>query len=466
MHIQLSINHINNMISSTMMPIAPGSMYNQQALIKNVSSSSSSTTMGKQLQQQPMAITSLASMNALNIPKKPMRPLTAYHIFFQIEREYVIQTSAGEVADKSTMDNKILLDDVPQRYKNIRLLPDWYAGPGKRGKRKHRKQHGKIGFLELSKVISTRWAKLDEVDPETKVFVQKIAKSEVEEYYREMADYKEKIKHLPPSMIPTKKTQQSKKRNSIVLPIQHQHYQQQQQQVAAAHPDMVSSFHHQQQQQQDVCNSSYMPPISAQMSQDIDFFLSSCVNNHGGNNIGQQQQHQSQFTMPPSFTFEEQQVPKKMKMSHRHSSPYIGGTSQMTSPFPTQDMFKADIDTDINLRDMFQRSVSELSVSDDPVSHQVSELSVTESNLLMNDPNLWCQPIAAETDTVQFQRRVSNGSSGSSNQGSGSFDLSLMKSPSSVEVDLCDDEIMKLWKETSDFLTDEPIQVTNRARAA
>ena len=130
----------------------------------------------------------------------------------------------------------------------------------------------------------------------------------------------------------------------------------------------------------------------------------------------------------------------------------------MTSPFPTQDMFKADIDTDINLRDMFQRSVSELSVSD-PVSD-------TESNLLMNDPNLWCQPIAAETDTAQFQRRVSNGSSGSSNQGSGSFDLSLMKSPSSVEVDLCDDEIMKLWKETSDFLIDEPIQVINRARAA
>lgn len=42
----------------------------------------------------------------------------------------------GDIADQSTMDNKIHLDDVPQRYKNIRLLPDWYAGPGKRQKKR------------------------------------------------------------------------------------------------------------------------------------------------------------------------------------------------------------------------------------------------------------------------------------------------------------------------------------------
>lgn len=127
---------------------------------------------------------------------KPMRPLTAYHIFFQLEREYIIQTSEGEIANKSSLDNKIYLDDVPDRYKNIRLLRDWYAGPGKRKKRKHRKQHGKIGFLELSRIISTRWAELDHVDPETKIFVQKIAKSEIDEYYREMKQYKELTKDI------------------------------------------------------------------------------------------------------------------------------------------------------------------------------------------------------------------------------------------------------------------------------
>jgi hypothetical protein len=130
------------------------------------------------------------------IPVKPMRPLTAYQIFLQIEREYIIQTSEGEIADKSSLDNKVYLDDVPERYKNIRLLRDWYVGPGKRKKRKHRKQHGKIGFLELSQIVSKRWAELDKVDPETKIFVQKIAKSEIDNYYREMKQYKDLIKDI------------------------------------------------------------------------------------------------------------------------------------------------------------------------------------------------------------------------------------------------------------------------------
>ena len=88
--------------------------------------------------------------------KKPKRPLTAYHIFFQIEREFIIQTMAGEDADKSIHQGKIFFRDVPNRYINIKLSPDWYFGPGKRAKRKHRKQHGKIGFLELSRLITSR----------------------------------------------------------------------------------------------------------------------------------------------------------------------------------------------------------------------------------------------------------------------------------------------------------------------
>jgi len=152
----------------------------EQSIVPNTNSSSSSPS---------------SPIDTLSIPKKPQRPLTAYHIFLQIEREYIIQTMDGDVADQSMMENKILHDDVPQRYKNIKLMPDWYAGPSKRTKkRKHRKQHGKIGFLELSKTISKRWSQLDQVDPETKSFVQKIAKLEVAEYYKEMNKYKELIK--------------------------------------------------------------------------------------------------------------------------------------------------------------------------------------------------------------------------------------------------------------------------------
>ena len=122
--------------------------------------------------------------------KKPMRPLTAYHIFFQLEREYLIQTTAGPDADKTIHDNKSLIAGVPRRYRSIKLLSDWYAGPGKRQKRKHRKSHGKIGFLELSQIISKRWATLESSDPETKTYVSQIAGKELEEYKIEMKEYK------------------------------------------------------------------------------------------------------------------------------------------------------------------------------------------------------------------------------------------------------------------------------------
>jgi hypothetical protein len=157
----------------------------------------SSPLVGKQSVQPQIA---LSLLTPAATPQKPMRPLTAYHIFFQIERELIIQTSEGEISNKSSLDNKVYLDDVPQRYKSIKLLPDWYAGPGKRKKRKHRKQHGKIGFLELSRVISARWAELDVVDPETKAFVQKIAQMEIDEYYRDMKLYKELTKDMLPVM--------------------------------------------------------------------------------------------------------------------------------------------------------------------------------------------------------------------------------------------------------------------------
>jgi len=63
------------------------------------------------LQQHIPMSTLLKSSAAL----KPKRPLTAYHLFLQLEREYVIQTSEGEVADKSIfkLDQKVYLENVP-----------------------------------------------------------------------------------------------------------------------------------------------------------------------------------------------------------------------------------------------------------------------------------------------------------------------------------------------------------------
>ena len=51
-------------------------------------------------------------------PTKPLRPLTAYQMFLQLEKESIIQTMAGEEdTDKSHIhEDKVYLDYVPERY--------------------------------------------------------------------------------------------------------------------------------------------------------------------------------------------------------------------------------------------------------------------------------------------------------------------------------------------------------------
>jgi hypothetical protein len=333
--------------------------------------------------------------------------LTAYHIFFQIEREYVIQTMDGDVADQSTMENKILHDDVPQRYKNIKLMPDWYAGPGKRKKRKHRKQHGKIGFLELSKIISSRWAELEKVDPETKSFVQKIAKAEVAEYYKEMDQYKELIKDLPPSALPPKKT--NKKRTT----------QQQQQQQMPLGSQMISSY-------------PLMPPtMPAQLTQDIDYLLSQIDNNKTQTMLS------SQFTnnsLPPqAFSFEQQGRSKKMKTCHPQVQQEEKNTPLTSKPIIATPM--------TNKRVMMPRQVSDRSMITEAYDS-------FKNDQPLNIDDIICQPIGTTNDdhAPPLKRTISNGSSSCGSSSSPVDDV--LNSPSSVEVDLCDDEILQLWATT------------------
>ena len=85
------------------------------------------------------------------------------------------------------------------RYRYIHLSPHWYAsGSGKRvnsgkapAKRKHRRTHGKISFLDLSKRIAERWANLEANDKATMTYVRKIAARELEGYKRKMKLFKD-----------------------------------------------------------------------------------------------------------------------------------------------------------------------------------------------------------------------------------------------------------------------------------
>ena len=79
------------------------------------------------------------------------RPYTAYNIFFQLEREFILQSILGvtpsgvDVAFDQAKDD--VIPTLPKKYHDIVLSDDWYVpGKAQRKKRKHRKSHGKISF--------------------------------------------------------------------------------------------------------------------------------------------------------------------------------------------------------------------------------------------------------------------------------------------------------------------------------
>jgi len=100
-----------------------------------------------------------------------IRPYTSYNLFFQLEREYILQTLLGfqpTIASKDIFDPADTTypaegPPLPSRYENLILPYDWHI-PGKtrRHKRSHRKSHGKIHFHEVSTQISKAWSIADD----------------------------------------------------------------------------------------------------------------------------------------------------------------------------------------------------------------------------------------------------------------------------------------------------------------
>lgn len=113
------------------------------------------------------------------------RPYTSYNLYFQLEREYILQKVFGytptvarvfDPADQSNYDGPPL----PHRYRDLILPYDWHL-PGKtqRRKRSHRKTHGKIGLHDLNERVSKAWAV---VDDETRKFCVALSSIESKKY--------------------------------------------------------------------------------------------------------------------------------------------------------------------------------------------------------------------------------------------------------------------------------------------
>lgn len=125
------------------------------------------------------------NLDNIDVPPKPPRPYTAYHIFFQLERNYILQNS--DSADQLVLPDDIDVDTVgrPERYRGVVMPRNWFISGQVRSKR-DRQVHGVISFIDLTKTISQRW---NSADSEVKQYCKDLAKKLLQRYHADLADY-------------------------------------------------------------------------------------------------------------------------------------------------------------------------------------------------------------------------------------------------------------------------------------
>ena len=107
---------------------------------------------------------------------KPKRPLSAYNLFFQYERDMLLRSKPSKEGQSHESMHMTIHNDPSERRnrsKTVRPPP-----------------HGKIGFAELAKIIGSKWKSLD--DPARKHF-QDLAAVEKKRYVKECKEWKDRM---------------------------------------------------------------------------------------------------------------------------------------------------------------------------------------------------------------------------------------------------------------------------------
>lgn len=135
---------------------------------------------------------------------KPKRPLSAYNLFFQHERNNILAALPG---DDAAMDDGLTEEER---------------------RRKHRKTHGKIGFADLARSIAEKWKN---VEPTARSVFEARADIEKQRYKKELEAWK--LKHAGSEAAKSSSKKKSSKSRSS---------RSKQMMTAAVHPDALASL--------------------------------------------------------------------------------------------------------------------------------------------------------------------------------------------------------------------------------
>ena len=116
------------------------------------------------------------------IPKKPLSP---YNLFFQLERQRILQHGMDQFDSTGLM----ITQETMRKANEAHLQ--------RRGKRAHRRSHGKIGFHDLAQIVAARWKQLDE---EARDRLRHFAKAEKAKYLKELQVWEARNKNKTKTM--------------------------------------------------------------------------------------------------------------------------------------------------------------------------------------------------------------------------------------------------------------------------